>query len=82
LLVVDIARFQTLVEYKSQIKAYIEYLKATPKADGFADILLPGELEERERDRRQDGVFVEDETWAQVLECGGRVGAELPEPGA
>ena len=82
LLVVDIARFQPLAEYKSQIKAYIEYLKATPKADGFADILLPGELEERERDRRRDGIFVEDETWAQVLECGGRVGAELPEPGA
>ena len=81
LLVVDIARFQPLAEYRAQIKAYITYLKATPKAEGFVDILMPGELEERERERRRDGIFVEEETWTQVLECAERVGAVLPEPG-
>lgn len=78
LMVIDIGRFQPLAEYRAQIKAYIAYLKASPKAEGFSDILMPGELEERERERRRDGIFVEDETWAQILDCGQRVGAVLP----
>ena len=82
LLVVDIARFQPLDEYRAQIKAYIAYLKATRKAEGVADILMPGEIEERERERRRDGIFVEEETWTQILACGDRVGAMMPEPEA
>ena len=82
LLVVDIGRFQPLAEYAAQVKSYIAYIKASPKAEGFVDILMPGELEERERQRRREGIFVEDETWGQILDCGRRVGAVIPEPGA
>ena len=82
LLVVDIGRFQPLEEYSAQIKSYIAYLKASPKAAGFADILMPGELEQRERQKRREGIFVEDETWGQILVCGRRIGAIIPEPGA
>ena len=67
---------------QAQKKAYIAYLKATRKAEGVADILMPGEIEERERERRRDGIFVEEETWTQILACGDRVGAMLPEPEA
>ena len=82
LLVVDIGRFQPLGEYAAQVRDYIAYLKASPRAEGCSEILLPGELEQRERDKRRAGIFVEDETWAQVLDCGRRLGAALPEPAA
>ena len=82
LLMVDIGRFQPLGEYAAQIKDYIAYLKASPCAEGYSEILLPGELERRERDNRCEGIFIEDETWVQVLDCGRRVGATLPEPAA
>lgn len=79
LLVIDLERFQPQAEYGDQVKDYIAYLKASPKAEGFSDILMPGELEEREREKRRDGIFVEEETWAQILDCGRGVGAILPE---
>ena len=82
LLMVDIGRFQPSGEYAAQIKDYIAYLKASPRAEGYSEILLPGELERRERDKRCKGIFIEDETWVQVLDCGRRVGAILPEPAA
>lgn len=78
LLVIDIGRFQPLSEYAAQVQAYAAYLRASPKAEGVAAILLPGELEKRERQRRRDGVAVEEETWRQILDCGRRVGATVP----
>ena len=78
LLVIDIGRFQPLAEYAAQVRAFADYLRSSPKAEGFDAILLPGELEKRERQRRQAGVAVEEETWRQILDCAHRVGAVLP----
>ena len=78
LLVIDIGRFQPLAEYAAQVRAFAAYLRASPKAAGVEAILLPGELEKRERQRRQAGVAVEEETWRQIIDCARRVGAALP----
>jgi len=44
-------------EYRARIDALIERVQAAPKADGFAEILLPGEPEDRiETDRRKGGI--------------------------
>ncbi len=78
LLVIDIACFQPFAEYSAQVRAFADYLRASPKADGVDAILLPGELEKRERQRRQAGVAIEEATWRQILDCAQRVGAILP----
>ena len=78
LLVIDIGRFQPFAEYAAQVRAFSDYLRSSPKAEGVDAILLPGELEKRERQRRQVGVVVEEETWRQILDCARRVGAVLP----
>ncbi len=44
---IDIGRFITLEEYKSQVDDLIDHLKLLPRADGFGEILMPGEREER-----------------------------------
>jgi len=42
-------------------------LKATPPAQGFKEIFYPGEVEFRkEKERRANGVPVEDATWAKL----------------
>jgi len=42
-------------------------LKATPPAQGFAEVLYPGEIEfRREQDRRKNGIPVEDATWRKL----------------
>ena len=78
LLVIDIGRFQPFAEYAAQVRAFADYLRASPKAEGVDAILLPGELEKQERQRRQSGVTVEEKTWRQILDCAQRVGAVLP----
>jgi uncharacterized oxidoreductase len=48
-------------------EAFGAYLKETPPAEGFTEVLSPGELEYRTaRQRRRDGIYVEDETWHQL----------------
>ena len=40
-----------------------EYLKATQPAEGFDEVLYPGEIEHKqEMERRRDGIQVEDAT--------------------
>ena len=53
-----------LAEFKRDIADFVAYLKATPPAAGFTEVLYPGELEFRtSQQRRRDGIYVEDATW-------------------
>jgi LDH2 family malate/lactate/ureidoglycolate dehydrogenase len=67
MLVVDPANFQPLANFKAQVTAFVEYLKDTPPAEGFTEVLYPGELEYRtEQRRRAEGIPVEEDTWERV----------------
>ncbi len=56
--------FYPLAEFKRQVEAFVHYLKESPPASGFREVLYPGELEYRtEQQRRQEGIPVEEETW-------------------
>ncbi|MBI4640658.1 MAG: Ldh family oxidoreductase [Candidatus Tectomicrobia bacterium] len=58
--------FRPLEEFKQDLRGFITYLKETPPAAGFQEVLYPGELEYRtEQKRRREGIPVEDETWQQ-----------------
>jgi uncharacterized oxidoreductase len=63
----NVAAFRPLSEFKREVAEFARYLKATPPAEGFAEVLYPGEIEHlREQDRRQNGIDVEDTTWNKV----------------
>jgi hydroxycarboxylate dehydrogenase B len=65
----DVGRFLPLDEFHRQVSEHFEFVKATPLAAGAKEILIPGEPEERlARERRADGIPVEDETWRQIRE--------------
>ena len=65
--VIKIAAFQPLEAFKAEVGKFVDYLKATPTADGFDEILIPGERSNRtKRDRLANGIPVEDATWDQV----------------
>jgi uncharacterized oxidoreductase len=67
LAVFDVNAFRPLEIFKRDIAAFVAYLKETPPATGFTEILYPGELEYRTaQQRRRDGIFVEEETWKQL----------------
>jgi uncharacterized oxidoreductase len=65
--VFNVSAFRPLDEFKRDIEAFVRYIKDTPPADGFTEVLYPGELEYRTaQERQRSGIFVEDETWSQL----------------
>ena len=53
-------------------------LKATPPAEGFNEVLLPGEPERRAAERRgEEGVPMPDEVWDRLKAAGETVGIDL-----
>ena len=66
--VFNVEAFRPLEEFKKEAKAFAEYIKDTRPAKGFTEVLYPGEMEWRtEQQRREEGIYVEDDTWDQVL---------------
>jgi len=75
LMVLNVAHFAPLEEFYRQVDDFVDFVKSSPTAPGFDEILMPGEIEARQRQRRErEGVFVEEETWQQILDCGRRFG--------
>src|SRR5262249_36748093 len=77
--VIDPAAFMPLADFKQQVEAFVRYLKETPPAEGFDEVLYPGEKEHRtEQQRRRDGIPIEADTWARIGETRARLGVQHP----
>ena len=75
LFVVDVAQFAPPEEFASTVSELVRWVKSSPLLPGFDEILVPGEIEQRETEkRRRQGLFVEDETWGQIEDCGRQLG--------
>lgn len=67
--------FRPAEEFLADAAALSARAKATPPAAGFAEVLLPGEPEERMAvQRRAEGIPLDDTTWAQILAAAAEVG--------
>jgi LDH2 family malate/lactate/ureidoglycolate dehydrogenase len=65
--VFNVAAFRDLATFKKEVTDFAHYLKDTPKAQGFTEVFYPGEVEfNKERDRRKNGVLIEDATWKRL----------------
>jgi uncharacterized oxidoreductase len=74
----DPAVFRGQGEFDLDVNQLVDYVKSSKLAEGFNDILIPGEPERRERVRRErDGISVDDETWRQIRETGERYGVKM-----
>lgn len=71
--ILDPAQFRDLAAFDQDIDQLVEYVKSSKLADGFSEILIPGEPERQERERRErEGIPVDDETWRQIRETAER----------
>ncbi len=78
--VFKVSAFRDLEVFKTEVTEFAHYLKSTPPAEGFSEVLYPGEIEHRrELERGANGIPVEDSTWAALgkLAAGYGVEAEL-----
>jgi uncharacterized oxidoreductase len=61
--------------FPEQVEGFVKYLKETPPADGFTEVLYPGEYEYRTTQRRAaEGIPIEDSTWTRLGQIGERFG--------
>jgi uncharacterized oxidoreductase len=72
---VDPAQLRERGAFDQDVDQLVDYVKSSKLAEGFNEILIPGEPERRERQRRErDGILVDDETWRQLHETAARYG--------
>jgi len=76
---VDPEIFRTREEYSSDIREIIEKIKGCRVAEGFSEILLPGELEDRTYEARlREGIPLDQKTVKSLKDVARRLGVEFP----
>jgi len=67
--VYQVENFRPLADFKREMKEFAEFVKTSPPAAGFTEVLYPGEIEYKtELKRREEGIDVEEETWNQITD--------------
>jgi LDH2 family malate/lactate/ureidoglycolate dehydrogenase len=75
-----IEEFQELNTFYDWVDELIAFIKSTPCAPGFSEIVLPGEAgRRREALQRANGVEIDSDTWSDLLELAAELGVkEIP----
>ena len=61
--------FRPLHQFKQDMLGFTEYIKSTPPAKGFTEVMFPGERGSRaEQQRLKEGIYVEEATWEELWE--------------
>lgn len=75
---IDPTGYCTIDEFKAHIDSMISHMKTSAKRPGFKEILLPGEPEWIEEDkRRAEGIFVDDPWWNSILTTAKSLGVDV-----
>jgi LDH2 family malate/lactate/ureidoglycolate dehydrogenase len=73
----NVEAFRPLKTFKAEVTEFARYLKATPPAQGYTEVMYPGEVEHiREQDRRKNGIEVDNKTWKAFGDLATKYGKE------
>jgi len=76
---IDIAAFTDADDYRANVDALFDAIKALPRAPGVEEILLPGEGGDRVFEQRsRDGIPLTAGIWRRMGELGDRLGVAMP----
>jgi uncharacterized oxidoreductase len=76
-IVIDLAAFLPIAELFPLIAKNMSYIKSSPPARGFEEVLLPGEPEFRNAEaRRQTGIVIDELVWEETLKSARSLGIE------
>lgn len=72
---IDPARFGPLDIFREVVSEEADRVRTATPAEGFAEVLMPGDLEVREQARREaEGCAVDDTTWQALVTVAKRFG--------
>lgn len=78
-IVLDPARFSGASFVEQEVGALVEHVRSSAPARGFEEILVPGEPERREEQRRRhSGIPIDPETWSRLTSLADALGARIP----
>lgn len=65
--------------FGADMARYIDYWKSSKPATAGGEVLIPGEVESRNRkDRLANGIAIADDTWTAIVEIAAKVGVKPP----
>ena len=75
---INVEAFTPIDEFKECMDSVIADLKSSRLAGGFEEILMPGEPEWREMERRKrEGIFLDDEIYRGILDAARTLGVDV-----
>jgi LDH2 family malate/lactate/ureidoglycolate dehydrogenase len=76
---IDIATFTDLTQYKANADAIVDGIKGLPTAEGFSEVLVPGEPEDRvQAERARSGIPLPEGTFLKMKNASERFGVPMP----
>ena len=68
-IVIDPLKLQTGDEFFGEVSRYVDFVKTARPAEPNGEVLLPGEIEQRNQEQRMlQGIELDDKTWSQIVE--------------
>jgi uncharacterized oxidoreductase len=78
IIVIDIERFTPIADFEAQVSQLIDFVKASPTALDFDEVLIPGEKSFRTRQERlANGIPLDDITWESLAATAKHVGIDV-----
>lgn len=75
---IDIEAFSSVADFKTLVLALARAIKGLPAMEAGGEVMLPGEPEIRESQRRREGIPIPRKVWTQLAETAQSVGVSLP----
>jgi uncharacterized oxidoreductase len=74
-IILDPAAFQVEDSFLDEVKCFVDFVKTSEKVSPTAEILVPGDVERRNRaERMARGIELDDNTWNQLAACAQSLG--------
>ncbi|MGA2971267.1 MAG: Ldh family oxidoreductase [Candidatus Bathyarchaeia archaeon] len=78
IMVLKIDNFVPLEDFKDRVDRLVKSIKNSPKAEGFEEILIPGEPEVNERERRlRNGIPISENAWQPLVQACKKYGIDV-----
>ena len=76
---IHIEDFIDLTEFEQEIEHLVAWVKSSATLPGVSEIFVPGDVEQRAREKRmREGIYVEEKTWGELVTVARELSVDVP----